>query len=101
MQLTYYVPLKGLRITARHPVYTGWCILSRTTAIPHMVRLEDASVYCLHVILLIWNILTRTAEVMSVNKLGKICDVMETESRIVKKKKHIFLRLSVFCEKFL
>ncbi len=52
--------------------HTGWCILSCTTAIPHMVRQGDAPGYFLHVILLIWNILTRTTKVMSMNKLGKI-----------------------------
>ncbi len=52
------------------------CILSRTTAIPHMVRQGDAPMYYPSVILLIWNILTRTIEVMSVNKLGRMCDVM-------------------------
>ncbi len=57
-------------------VYTVWYILSRTSEIPHMVRLGDAPVYYLHVILLIWNILTRTIELISINKLGKICDVM-------------------------
>ncbi len=36
------------------------------------------------VILLSWNILTRTTEVMSENKLGKMCDVMWMVSRIVK-----------------
>ncbi len=52
-------------IYTRHKrVYTGWCILSHATAIPHMVHQRDAPVYYLHVILLIWNILTRTAEVM-------------------------------------
>ncbi len=39
--------------------YTGWCILSRTTAIPHMVHQRDTPVYYLRVILMIWNILTR------------------------------------------
>ncbi len=57
-------------------LHTGWCILSRTTAIPHMVRQGDAPVYYLHVILLIWNILTHTTEVMDMNKLEKMCDVM-------------------------
>ncbi len=41
-----------------------WCILSRTTVIPHMVHQGDAPVYYLHVILLIWTILTRPTEVM-------------------------------------
>ncbi len=63
-----------------------------------MVHLGDAPVYYLHVILLIRNILTRTTEVMSMNKLGKMCDVMGTPSRIVKKQP--FRRSSVFCEKF-
>ncbi len=57
-------------------IYTGRCILSRTTAIAHMVHQGDAPVYYLHVIILIWNILARTTEVMSMNKLGKMCDVM-------------------------
>ncbi len=57
-------------------IYTGWCISSRTTAFPHMARQGDEPWYYLHVMLLIWNILTRTTEVMSMNKLGKICDVM-------------------------
>ncbi len=45
--------------------HTGWCILSRTTVIPHMVHQGDAPGYYLYVILLIWNILTRTTEIMS------------------------------------
>ncbi len=32
--------------------------------------------YYLHVILLIWTILTRTSEIMCTNKLGKMCDVI-------------------------
>ncbi len=39
-------------------LYTGWGILSRTTAIPHIVHQGDTPVYYLHVILMIWNILT-------------------------------------------
>ncbi len=74
-------------------IHTGWCILSRTTAIPHMVHQGDAPVYYLRVILLIWNILTRTIEVMSMNKRGKMCDVMWMASRIVKK-------TIIVCEKF-
>ncbi len=62
--------------TMQNKLHTGWCILSRTTAFPHMVRQGDAPVYYLHVILPIWNILTRTTEVMIMNKLGKVCDVM-------------------------
>ncbi len=54
--------------------YTGWCILSRTIAIPHMVRQGDVLVYYLHITLLLWNILTRTTEVISVNELGKMCE---------------------------
>ncbi len=46
-------------------IYTGWCILSRITAFPHMVRQGVAPGYYLHVILLIWNILTRTTKIMS------------------------------------
>ncbi len=66
---------------ARHnlacPLYTGWYILSHTIAILHiMVRQGDAPAYYLRVILLIRNILTRITEVMSVNKLGKMCDVI-------------------------
>ncbi len=56
--------------------HTGWCILSRTTAVPHMVCQGDAPMYYASVIVLIWNILTLTIEVMSVNKLGRMCDVM-------------------------
>ncbi len=69
---------KSVQILRRyiHTTYTGWCILSRTTAIPHMVRQADAPEYFLRVILLIWNILTRITKVTSMNKLGKICDVM-------------------------
>ncbi len=40
-----------------------------------MVQLGDAPVYYLHSILLLWNILTRTIEVMSMNKPEKMCDV--------------------------
>ncbi len=79
-------------------IYAGWCILNCTTAIPHMVRQGDAPGYFLHVILLIWNILTCTTKVMSTNKLGKICDVMRMASKIVKKLP--FHQSSVFCEKF-
>ncbi len=75
-----------------HVSHTGWCIVSHTTAIPHMVRLGDAPVYYLLVILLLWNILTRTTEVMSVNKLGKMCDLMWMVSRIVKKHNHSVVR---------
>ncbi len=57
-------------------LHTGCCILSRTAAIPHMVRLGDAPVHYLHVILLTWNILTRTTEAVSINKLRKMCDVI-------------------------
>ncbi len=53
-----------------------WCILYRTTAIPHMVHQGDALAHYVHVILLIWNISTCTTEVMCVNKVGKIHDVM-------------------------
>ncbi len=56
--------------------YTRWCILSRTSAIPHMVCQENAAVYYPSVILQIWNILTRTTEVMCVNKLGRMCDLI-------------------------
>ncbi len=56
--------------------HTGWCILSRTTAIPHMVHLGDEAVYYLHVILLTQNILTRTTEAMSMNKLREMCDTI-------------------------
>ncbi len=56
--------------------YTGCCILSSAIAISHTVRQGDAPVYYLHDILLIWNILTRTTEVTSVNKLGEMCDVV-------------------------
>ncbi len=52
----------------------------------------DAPVYYLHVILLIWNILTRTTEVVSLDKLGKMCDVMWMASRIVKKNNHSVVR---------
>ncbi len=55
--------------------YSG-CILSCTTAIPHIVHQGDAAAYYLHVILPIWNILTRVTEVMSMNELGKMCDVI-------------------------
>ncbi len=48
--------------------HTGRCIISRTTANPHMVPQEDAPVYYLHVILLIRNILTRTTEVMELEQ---------------------------------
>ncbi len=78
---------------------TEWCILSRTTAIPHMVRLGDAPVYYLHVIFLIWNILTRITEVMSMNNVAKMCNVMRMASWIVKKPS--FRHSSVLCEKFL
>ncbi len=43
-------------------------MLNRPTAIPHIVGHGDASVYYSHVILLIWNILICTTEVMSVNQ---------------------------------
>ncbi len=79
---------------SKRNIHTGWCILSRTTGIPHMVRQGDAPGYYPSVILLIWNILTRTTEVMCVNKLGRMCDVMWMMSRIVRKQS--FCRLSVF-----
>ncbi len=48
------------------------CILSHTTAIPHTVRQGDALVYYLCIFLLIWNILTRTTEVMECEQtMGK------------------------------
>ncbi len=54
--------------TTRSPhiqyLYIEWCTSSRTTTILHMVRLGDAPVYYQCIILLIWNILTRTTEVM-------------------------------------
>ncbi len=78
--------------------HTGCCILSYTTAIPHLVRQGDAPVYYPSVILLIWNILTYITEVMSANNLGRMCDVMKLASMIVRKQS--FRRLSVFCEKF-
>ncbi len=61
-----------------------------------MVLQGDAPGYYLHVILLIWNILTGTSEVMSVNKLEKIRDVMRMASRNVKKQS--IHRLLVFWE---
>ncbi len=32
----------GKKMNLLQPLYTGWCILSRTSAIPHMVRQGDA-----------------------------------------------------------
>ncbi len=40
-----------------------WRIFSRTTVIPYMVCQDDALMHYLRVILLIWNILTRTPEI--------------------------------------
>ncbi len=80
-------------------IHTGWCILSCTNAIPYMMCLGDAPVYYLHVILLIWNILISTTEAMSMNKLRKMCDVIQMASRNVKKNQ-LFRRSSVFCENF-
>ncbi len=73
--------------TTRPPstIYTMWCMLSHTTAIPHMVCQENASAYCVHIVLLIWNNLTRNTEVTRVNELGKVCDVIWLGSRIVEK----------------
>ncbi len=51
-------------------LHTGWCILSRTTAIPHMVRLEDALIYYLHVIYSYGTFLTHTTEVISCVRLS-------------------------------
>ncbi len=48
------------------------------------MRQGNAPVYYVRVLLLLRNILTRTTKVMSVNKLGKMCDVMWTVSKIVK-----------------
>ncbi len=79
---------------ARSP--SGWCILSRTTAIPHMVHQEYAPVYYPCVILLILNILTPATEVMSVIKLGKRCDGMYMALSIVKKKKIILSFVSIW-----
>ncbi len=73
-----------LNVHSGNTIYSVVYILSRTTAIPCMVRQGDALVYYLLVILLLWNILTHTTEVMSVNKLGKMCEVMWMASRIVK-----------------
>ncbi len=56
--------------------HTGWCTLHRTATISHMMRHGDAPVYYLHVVLLIWNILTHTTKVMSMNKPGRMSDVM-------------------------
>ncbi len=75
--------------------HTGWYILSSTTAIPHMVRQGDALVYYLCVFLLTWNILTHTNKVMSMNKLGKMCDVMWMVSEIVKNNRSIGRRYLV------
>ncbi len=44
--------------------------------IAHTMHHGDASVYYPHVIFLIRNLLTHTTDVMSVSKLGKMCDVM-------------------------
>ncbi len=84
-----YVPtrnenlLYGISYQSKFP--TEWCILSRTTAFPHMMRQGDAPIYYLCVILLIWNILTRTTEVMECEPtMGKCGDVMWMASRIVK-----------------
>ncbi len=54
-------------------IYTGWCILNRTTAVPHIVRQGDEPVYYLCVILLIWIILTRTTEVIGCEQTTGKC----------------------------
>ncbi len=87
--------LKRFSESKSHFRHTGWCILSRTSAISHTVHRGDAPVYYLRVILLIWNILTRITEVMSVNKLRKMCDVMRMVSRIVKNNHYVVHQYSV------
>ncbi len=81
-------------------IHTGWCIFSRTTSVPHMVHLGNAPVYYLHVILLIWNISTRTIEVMCMNKPGKMYDVMWMASWIVKKQSFHLLSVSILWKIF-
>ncbi len=76
-------------------IYTGWCILSRNAAIPHMVCLGYTPLYYLHVILLTCNILRHTSEIICTNKLGKMCDVMRMASRIVKKQSFVVRQYSV------
>ncbi len=90
--LSDYIPPSNRVHTNIACTYTGWCILSCTTAVSHLVCQGDAPVYYLHVILLTWNILTSTTEVMSMNKLERMCDVMWMASRIVKKNNHSVVR---------
>ncbi len=69
----FYLSITRTFVPARPVVkHTGWCISSRTTAIPYMVRQGNAPVYYLCVLLLIWNILARTTEVMECEQtMGK------------------------------